>query len=217
MTEVKICGIRSEAALDAAVDAGARYVGLVLYPRSPRHVDVATAARLARRVEARSGGRTLAVVLLVDPDDALVETVEREIAPYAIQLHGHESVGRVRQITDATRLTVWKAVPVATEADVEAAQAYLREGHAALLLYDAKPPPGADALPGGNGLAFDWHILSRHGQGAALAGGLRPENVAAAIRLVAPAIVDVSSGVESAPGEKSPELIRRFLGAVRAA
>lgn len=217
MTGVKICGIKTEAALDAAVDAGADYIGLVLFPKSPRNVDIAIAAGLAKRARKRSQGRTSVVALLVDPIDALVEEVVCEVRPDVIQLHGHESLWRVREIAAGTDVAIWKAVPVATDADVSAAQDYWQDGGAVLLLYDAKAPSGPAALPGGNGLAFDWRILGERGRGGVLAGGLTPENVAEAIRLVAPMIVDVSSGVETSPGEKSPELIRRFIQAAKAA
>lgn len=216
-TRVKICGLRTEAALDAAVDAGADLVGFVLFQKSPRHVDLAEAASLVARARAR--GAVQSVVLLVDPDDALVAEVARRIAPDRIQLHGHETPARVAEIRAAAGLPVMKAVPVADAADVAAARAYLAPDGADVLLFDAKPPRDPGALPGGNGLAFDWTILSDAGDLApyALAGGLTPENVADAVRLTGAAIVDVSSGVESRPGEKDPELIRRFLRAAKAA
>ncbi len=217
-TRVKICGIRTEAALDAALDAGADYVGLVMYPRSLRNVSIADAAALTKRARAR--GTAEVVTLLVDPDDAQVDSVASEVAPDIIQLHGGESHARAEAIRQRSDLRVMKAVTVDKADEAEAALAYLQPGGGAdLLLYDAKPPADPNALPGGNGLSFDWHILDRVKGRApfALAGGLTPGNVAAAIRLTGAAIVDVSSGVESRFGEKDPDLIRRFLRAAKAA
>ncbi|MCC7252896.1 phosphoribosylanthranilate isomerase [Hyphomicrobium sp.] len=216
-TRVKICGLRSEAALDAAVEAGADLVGFVLYAKSPRNVSLAEAAALVRH--ARAQGSVKTVTLLVDPEDALVDSVAADIQPDFLQLHGHETPERVAEIRKRSGLFVIKAVPVATEDEVAAALPYLAPGRASVLLFDAKPPADPTALPGGNGLAFDWHILAAaRGQAPfALAGGLTPENVAAAIALTGAAIVDVSSGVESRPGEKDPELIHRFLRAAKAA
>jgi phosphoribosylanthranilate isomerase len=216
-TRVKICGIRTEAALDAALDAGADLIGLVLFAKSPRNVSVEEAASLARH--ARMHGNAEVVTLLVDPDDALIDRVTAEIAPDRLQLHGHETPERAQEIRARSGLPVMKAVPVAAAADVPAAFAYLAPGGADIVLFDAKPPANPDALPGGNGLAFDWRILDavRGKYPFALAGGLDPDNVADAIVLTGAAIVDVSSGVESRPGEKDPELIRRFLRAAKAA
>ena len=216
-TGVKICGIRSEAALDAALEAGADYVGLVFYDKSPRNIDLATAGVLARRARERSQAKVVA--LLVDAGDARIASISKDVRPDILQLHGHESPERVAEISKRTSLTIWKAAPVASADDVAAASAYFAPGAKAdLILYDAKPPAaGKGALPGGNGLTFDWRILEsvKRGVPFALAGGLTPENVAEAIGLVSPAIVDVSSGVETSPGEKSPELIRRFLQAAK--
>lgn len=203
--------------LDAALDAGADFVGFVLFAKSPRNVSIAEAAALVKHARARENAKT--VTLLVDPDDTLIDRVASEISPDFLQLHGHESPDRVAEIRRRSGLSVIKAVPVATADEVAAAFAYLSPDRASVLMFDAKPPADPAALPGGNGLAFDWHILE--GASArvpfALAGGLTPENVAAAIALTDPAIVDVSSGVESRPGEKDPERIRRFLQAAKVA
>jgi phosphoribosylanthranilate isomerase len=217
-TKVKICGIKTEAALDAALEAGADYVGLVFCEKSPRNLDVATAKALSRRAHERSGAQVVA--LLVDPDDALVDRVAAEVRPDLIQLHGSETPERAADIRRRAGVPVMKALAVGTEDDVARADAYLGPGgRADLILFDAKPPEDPAALPGGNGLAFDWRILKgvkdRHS--FALAGGLTPENVADAIRLTGASVVDVSSGVERASGEKDPELIRRFLRAAKAA
>ncbi len=216
-TAVKICGITDEAGLDAALAGGADYIGLVFYLKSPRHLDLARAKALRERLP--KNGNCKAVALVVDPSDAELSEIVSTIDPDLIQLHGHETVERVAEIRAHVRKPIIKAVAVASAADVEAAHAYLHAGRLAdILLFDAKPAPKA-ALPGGNGLAFDWHILD--GLTApisfALAGGLTPENVAEAVERTGATIVDVSSGVESAPGRKDPELIRRFLRNAKAA
>ena len=216
-TAVKICGMTDEDGIDAAVQGGADYVGLVFYPKSPRHLDLARARALRKRVA--RGGHCRTVALLVDPTDSALTEIVREVDPDIIQLHGHESVERVAAIRAHVTRPVIKAVPVASITDVESGLAYLDPGRAAdILLFDAKPDPRA-ALPGGNGLAFDWHILDGvAGRTAfALAGGLTPGNVAEAIARTGATIVDVSSGVESSPGRKDPGLIRRFLQAAKGA
>ncbi len=211
---VKICGLKSEAALNAALDGGADYVGLVFHDRSPRNIDLATASRLA----AIARGRARIVALLVDANDRQVAEVVSAVAPDLIQLHGSETPERVAYVARTTRRPVMKAVKVATPADAESAFAY--RGAADLILFDAKPPEGQpEALPGGNGITFDWRALQTIlGKiPFMLAGGLNPLNVAEAVRLTGAAVVDVSSGVESRPGEKDPELIRRFLHAAKTA
>ncbi len=193
-------------------------MGFVHFAKSPRNVSLEQAATLVQHAKAHGAAQT--VVLLVDPDDDLVDHVARTVKPDLIQLHGHETPQRAHEIRKRSGLGIMKAVPVADAADVAAAQAYLAPGGGAdILLFDAKPPASPGALPGGNGLAFDWHIVdgTRGGAPFALAGGLTPENVAAAIALTGASIVDVSSGVESGPGVKDPELIRRFLRAAKAA
>jgi phosphoribosylanthranilate isomerase len=213
-TEVKICGLRSDAAVDAALAAGADYVGFVFFARSPRNIDPATARVLADKAR----GQARIVALLVDPDDALLDEIVSIVDPDIIQLHGSEPPARVSEIARRSGKPVMKAVAVANAADVEAALAYA--GKADRILFDAKPLPGeAAALPGGNGVAFDWRALSGlNGRvDYMLAGGLTPENVAAAISLTGARAVDVSSGVESRPGEKDPDLIRRFISAAKTA
>jgi phosphoribosylanthranilate isomerase len=209
-TEVKICGLRSEPALDAALASGADYVGFVFYPRSPRNIEPAAARALA----ARARGRAKIVALLVDPDDALLEAVMSNVAPDIVQLHGAETPERVAEIGRRFGKPVMKAVAVASPDDVAGALEY--SGHADRILFDAKPLPG-ETLPGGNGIAFDWRALAGL-EGRVdfmLAGGLTPDNVGEAIRLTGARAVDVSSGVESRPGEKDPELIRRFIQAAK--
>ncbi|MCZ7594592.1 MAG: phosphoribosylanthranilate isomerase [Hyphomicrobium sp.] len=211
-TEVKICGLRSEAALDAALAGGADYVGFVFYAPSPRNI----APNAARALADRARGRAKVVALFVDPDDELLASVIEAVSPDIIQLHGAESPARVSDIARRFGRPVLKAVSVADAKDVEAALAYA--GHADRILFDAKLLEGAaGALPGGNGIAFDWQALaSLEGRiDFMLAGGLNPANVAEAIRCTGARAVDVSSGVESRPGEKDPDLIRRFLQAAK--
>jgi phosphoribosylanthranilate isomerase len=210
---VKICGIRTTADLDAAAEAGASHCGLVFYPPSPRSLTLEAAAELA----AHGRNRLTMVALMVDPDDALITAIAEHVAPDMIQLHGKESPQRAARIREITRRPVIKAVAIAEPADVAAADAY--KGAADLILFDAKPPRrAAGALPGGNGLSFDWGLLSqvKGRMTFALSGGLSPDNVAEAIAATEPVLVDVSSGVETAPGQKDAALIRRFVAAARA-
>ncbi|MDP5305742.1 phosphoribosylanthranilate isomerase [Paracoccus spongiarum] len=208
MAQVKICGLSAPDHVAAAVDAGARYVGLVFFPKSPRAVTPDRAAALAGAVPpgiARVG-------LFVDPDDALLQAVLATVPLDLIQLHGHETPDRVAAVRALTGLPVMKAVGIASAADLPALTDY---GLVAdMLLVDAKPPRDA-VLPGGNGLAFDWRLLvgRRWLRPWLLAGGLTPQNVAEAIRLTGAQAVDVSSGVETAPGLKDPALIRDFVAA----
>ena len=207
---VKICGLSTEATLEAALAAGADWIGLVHFAKSPRHVSLARAGDLA----ALARGRAERVLLLVDPDDALVEAAVAEIDPDLIQLHGRESPERVAAIRALAGKPVMKALGVATRADLDVVPAYARV--ADRLLLDAKAPPGAD-LPGGNGQAFDWDLLlgADLPAGTMLSGGLSPETVAEAVRRTGLTAVDVSSGVESRPGEKDPARIAAFLAALR--
>ena len=214
MAKVKICGITSPEALEAALRCGADYIGLVFFHKSPRHLDFALASELAGRAR----GRSRIVTLVVNPDLSLLSTIHRDVSPDIIQLHGKESpefVGEVR--AQAPGVEIWKALPIAVPSDVGVADRYLSPGERAdLVLFDAKPPPDA-TLPGGNGLTFDWRMLDGVADRFpfALAGGLRPDNVAAAIELTHAAIVDVSSGVEASPGKKDPALIASFIAAAK--
>ena len=213
-TEVKICGLRTQGALDAALDAGADYVGFVFYARSPRNI----LPDEARALAGKARGQAKVVALFVDPDDELLAEVIEAVAPDIVQLHGSETPARVAEIAQRFGRPVMKAVTVAGAADVQTALAY--EGKADRILFDARAPmDDADALPGGNGVAFDWQALSSL-EGRSdymLAGGLTPANVGEAIRSTGARAVDVSSGVESQPGEKDPELIRRFIQAAKTA
>lgn len=206
---IKICGLSTAETLDAALIAGADLVGFVHFAKSPRHVGL----EAGRALSAQARGRAERVVLLVDPDDAGVAAAVEALDPDWIQLHGRETPERVAAIRAATGRRVMKALGIATRADLAAVAAH---AGAERLLLDAKAPPGA-ALPGGNGHAFDWDILSgaELPEGVMLSGGLTPETVAAALTRTGLRAVDVSSGVETGPGEKSPERIAAFIAAAR--
>lgn len=210
--DVKICGLKSESALTAALQAGADYVGLVFFGPSPRNVDIATAKALAQLAR----GKAKIVALFVDPHDALVQEVMAQVAPDLIQLHGSETPERVATIRGLANRPVMKAIKVETAADAETALAYADA--ADLILFDAKAPKDA-VLPGGNGVAFDWRLLAGVGDRVAymLSGGLTPDNVADAVRQTRARAVDVSSGVERAPGVKDVALIARFIEAAKRA
>jgi phosphoribosylanthranilate isomerase len=208
--KVKICGVRTPAIVETAAEAGADYVGLVFFAKSPRNLTLALAETLARAAKDRIG----TVAVLVDPDDALIDRVVETVQPVLLQLHGSETPQRVAAIKARARLPVMKAIPIATAADIASARPFA--GTADHILFDAKADPGA-ALPGGNGVAFDWRALETFAAPFALSGGLTPETVAAAVGMTGAALVDVSSGVERAPGEKDPDLVRRFIAAAKAA
>ncbi|WP_349370186.1 phosphoribosylanthranilate isomerase [Salinarimonas sp.] len=210
---VKICGLKTPETLDAALAAGADMVGLVHFPRSPRHVEVDAAADLAERAR----GRAEIVALVVDPDDELLAALAERVRPDLIQLHGKEPPERVAAIRERFGTPVMKAVGIAEEADLARVPPYAAVCDR--LLFDAKPPKTTDALPGGNGLSFDWRLVAAldPGRPAMLSGGLTPGNVGAAIAATRMRAVDVSSGVESAPGVKDPIAIAAFTAAARAA
>lgn len=208
---VKVCGLSTRETVDAAVAGGAAFVGLVFFPPSPRAVTPDEAAALAAPLpdDVRS------VALMVDPDDGLVETVARVLAPDLIQLHGQETPARVAAIRAKTGTPVMKAIHVTEAADLEATAGY--EDVADWLIFDARPPKGA-TLPGGNGRPFDWTLLAGRVTTLPwmLSGGLTAETLAEAVRVTGAATVDVSSGVESTPGVKDVRRIRAFLNAARA-
>jgi phosphoribosylanthranilate isomerase len=210
LTKVKICGLKTEAALEAALAGGADYIGLVFFPPSPRNL----APEAARPLAAKARGRAKVVALMVDPDDALLDAVVGAVDPDLLQLHGEETPQRVAEVRQRWTKPVMKAVKVETAADAEAALAY--RGIADLILFDARAPRDS-TRPGGNGAPFDWQALGavKDRVPYMLSGGLTPDNVADAIRITGADIVDVSSGVETRPGEKDPDLIRRFLRAAR--
>lgn len=207
---VKICGLSTPETLDAALVAGADMVGFVFFPPSPRHVSLDVAEKLGRQAK-----QAVKVALSVDADDALLANSIEALRPQILQLHGKESVARIRDIKQKFGLPVMKALAVETKDDLAALP-----GYAAVcdrILFDAKPPKDA-TRPGGLGAAFDWHLL----EGLDLelpfmvSGGLNAENVAEAVRITRAGGVDISSGVESTPGIKDPDMIRNFIRAVRA-
>lgn len=209
---VKICGLKTPDALDAALEAGADLVGFVFFTPSPRHVSYEAARELGRRVE----GRAAKVALTVDADDATFERIVAELSPDMLQLHGRESPEQVRVLKKKFDLPVMKAIPVETSDDLGAVAAYSKI--ADRLLFDARAPRDA-TRPGGLGKAFDWTLLQNLDPGLPfmLSGGLDADNVAEALRITRAPGVDVSSGVERAPGEKDPDKIRAFVRAARAA
>jgi phosphoribosylanthranilate isomerase len=209
--KVKICGLKQPEHVHAAADAGAAYVGFVFFEKSPRHVSIELARDLA--VEAPLG--LAKVALTVNADDATLDAILDAVPLDMLQLHGKETPERVAQIRARYGLPVMKAFGIADEADLE--QISLYGGVADQLLVDAKAPKGAD-LPGGNGLSFDWRLVNRKywPRPWMLAGGLTPDNVALAVQMTGARQVDVSSGVESAPGVKDAGLIRSFVQAALA-
>ena len=209
---VKICGLSTEATLDAALAAGADMIGLNFFPRSPRFVTPALAATLAKRV----AGRAEVVAVTVDMDDAGIAEIVEKVSPDWLQLHGHETPERVTEIAKRFGRPVMKALPVATAADLEDADRYIAV--ADRLLLDAKPPKEA-TRPGGLGTPFDWTLLTGFDPDIPylLSGGLAPGNVAEALAITGAPGVDVSSGVESAPGRKEANLIRAFIANARGA
>jgi len=209
-TEVKICGITSADAIDAAVSAGAVYGGLVFHPNSPRNVGFEQARVLADQMR----GRLRIVALIADMDDARIGNLVETVRPDFLQLHGSESARRAAYIRGKFGVPVIKALPVSEAADLAAAAEY--EDAVDMLMFDARPPKGAER-GGGHGQAFDWKILGGKSftKPWFLAGGLSPDNVARAIELSGAKQVDVSSGVESAPGVKDAARIRDFIVAAK--
>jgi phosphoribosylanthranilate isomerase len=205
--EVKVCGLTDARSLAAAVEGGARWLGFIFYPPSPRALTPRQAADLA----AKAPASCRKVGVLVDPDDALIDEVLRVAPLDCLQLHGAEAPARVAAIKARTGRAVIKALKIAQSADLLPIPGYAAV--ADLLLFDAKPPPDPALLPGGNGLSFDWRLLQglEVGRPWLLSGGLSEGNLAAAVHLCAARAVDVSSGVERRPGQKDPARIRRFL------
>ena len=205
----KICGLSTPETLDAAIRGGASHVGFVFFPPSPRHVSRERAAELAARVP----GHVTRVGVFVDPDDALLEASISAGSLQALQLH-NSSPTRAAAIKARTGLEIWAAVAIKTRADLTAVESFT--GAADRILYDAKTPSGS-AIPGGMGVRFDWSLLQglRHKLPWALSGGLDPVNVAEAVATTGATMVDVSSGVESAPGIKDAGRIAAFLAAVK--
>ena len=207
---IKICGLSTPETLESALSAGVELVGFVFFPKSPRHLSFETATALG----AQAANRSVKVALSVDADDALLDAIIAQLKPDMLQFHGSESPARIAEAKARYGLPVMKAIGISGPADLAAIAAY--DGVADRILFDAKPPKGAD-LPGGNGLTFDWDILAGIELKAPfmLSGGLEATNVIQAVRQTHAPAVDVSSGVESAPGVKDPARIAAFVAALR--
>jgi phosphoribosylanthranilate isomerase len=207
---VKICGLSTRETLDVALQAGADMVGFVFFPASPRHIGLNMAADLGRQAR----GRALKVALTVDADDATLANIVEALQPDILQLHGKETVARLRGIKQTFGLQVMKAIAVETVADLASLPGYAAV--ADRILFDARAPKEA-TRPGGLGAVFDWHVLENLDLKLPfmVSGGLHAGNVAEAVRVSRAGGVDVSSGVERAPGVKDPELIRAFIRAAR--
>ena len=210
--DIKICGLKTPEALETALAGGASHVGFIFFPKSPRNVDPATAGRL----RAAAKGRAKAVAVTVDADDAFLDAIVAAMAPDMLQLHGRETPERVAAVKACHGLPVMKAVSVGDAADLAGIAPY--RGIADRFLLDARPPAGSQ-LPGGNGVSFDWSLLAALDRDVdyMLSGGLDAANIGDALRLAHPPGIDVSSGVESAPGVKDRAKIEAFLEAVRTA
>lgn len=210
MTRAKICGLTTPETLDAALTGGAAFVGAVVFPKSPRHLAPLHAATLFERAR----GRAKIVAVTVDADDALLTEIALILKPDLIQLHGAETPERAQRTRMLTGAGIIRALSVRKATDLDAAT--LWEPVVDHLMFDAKPPEGS-VLPGGVGASFDWTLLAGRTfrKPWFLAGGLDPANVADAVRTSGAPLVDVSSGVESAPGVKDPARIAAFLDAVR--
>lgn len=210
MTEVKICGLTTPETLDAALEGGAAYVGGVIFPKSPRHLEPTAAGALFSRARARAS----VVAVVVNPDDALLCSLMEHMQPDYIQLHGAETPERMAQIRALTGAKIIKALPICEASDFVNVGSWVDT--ADIVLFDAKPPKGAN-LPGGVGHSFDWSLMTHRELPARwfLAGGINPANLGEALRITRAPMVDVSSGVESAPGVKDSLLIRSFLDTAR--
>src|SRR6266436_9579176 len=208
---VKICGLSTPETLDVALDAGADMVGFVFFPPSPRHLGLKTARDLGKHVRRRA----VKVALTVDADDATLANIVEALQPDILQLHGRETVARLRDVKQKFGLQVMKALAVETAADLASLPFYAAV--ADRILFDARAPQEA-TRPGGLGAVFDWHVLESLDLKLPfmVSGGLNAENVAQAVRVTRAGGVDVSSGVERAPGVKDPEMMRAFIRAARA-
>ena len=206
-TQIKICGLSTEAAIDAAIDAGATHVGLVHFEKTPRHVSLERAAELRKH----AGTRVKVVLLLVNADPRLTGKAIGDVRPDIIQFHGSETPDWLKLVGDNSGLEIWKALGVRDKPTLARSARYV--GAADMLLFDAP----AKALPGGTGTSFDWSLLAEHEHQLpwGLAGGLDPDNVTQALTDTGAKLVDVSSGVESAPGVKDVDRIAAFCQAVR--
>jgi phosphoribosylanthranilate isomerase len=210
--DIKICGLKTDAAMAAALAGGASHVGFIFFAKSPRYVEPVEAGRLRRA----AAGKAKAVAVTVDADDAFLDEIVARVRPDMLQLHGSETPERVAALKARHGLPVMKALSISEAGDLARIKPFI--GIADRFLFDAKPPKGSQ-LPGGNGVAFDWRILAGLDAGVdyMLSGGLNAANIGDALRLADPPGIDISSGVESAPGLKDPALIEQFFRAARAA
>ena len=210
--DIKICGLKTDEAMAAALAGGASHVGFSFFAKSPRYVEPAQAGRLRQAAI----GKAKAVAVTVDADHAFLDEIVETMRPDMLQLHGAETPARVAEVKARYGLPVMKVFSVSEAADLERIKPFV--GIADRFMFDAKPPKGSQ-LPGGNGVAFDWRILAGLDAGIdyMLSGGLNAANIGDALRSANPPAIDISSGVESAPGVKDPALIEQFFRAVRAA
>jgi phosphoribosylanthranilate isomerase len=210
--DIKICGLKTDDAVAAALDGGASHIGFIFFAKSPRNIDPVEAGRLRKAAI----GRAKAVAVTVDADDATLDAIVAAMKPDFLQLHGHETVQRVAEVKARFGLPVIKAFALRERDDLDQIKPY--NDVADMFLFDAKPPKGSE-LPGGNGVSFDWQLLSAlDGQVPyMLSGGLNAANIGAALQATNARGIDISSGVESAPGIKDVSLIKGFFEAVRAA
>ncbi len=210
--DIKICGLNTEKSVAAALDGGASHVGFIFFPKSPRNIAPEDAGRLRQAAI----GRANAVAVTVDATDSELERIISTVKPDMLQLHGKEAPERIGEIKQRFGLPVMKALAISTADDLNRIAPF--KGIADRFLFDAKPPAGSQ-LPGGNGVSFDWTLLSKLPAGLdyLLSGGINSENVAEALRMTNPPGLDISSGVERTPGVKDPALIAAFFAAVRRA
>ncbi len=208
--KTKICGLTDIQNIDVAIKAGADFYGLVFFPKSPRNIELEKAARLIEH----SSQKIQSVALCVNPTDEQIQKIISIVNPDWIQLHGKETPSRVKEIKKLSDLPIIKAIGVASENDAMTAVDY--KCLADIILFDAKPVAMKDALPGGNGLSFDWTYLKavKQQMNFMLSGGLDADNVQEAIEQTGASAVDVSSGVEKSPGIKDPELIQKFISSI---
>lgn len=210
--DIKICGLKTEEAVDHAVALGATHIGFIFFPKSPRYIEPADAGRLAERVRGRVKIVAVSVNLENDDLDEIIDLMHPDI----LQLHGSESPERLLTVKAVTGLEVWKALSISEADDLKRIDAYL--GIANRFLLDAKPPKNSE-LPGGNGVSFDWRLLQAIDADIdyLLSGGLTKANIGQALSIARPSGIDLSSGVESAPGVKDLHMMDEFFEAVRLA
>jgi phosphoribosylanthranilate isomerase len=208
--DIKICGLKTEEAIKAALNGGASHIGFIFFPKSPRNIEPSDAGRLRQA----ASGRAKAVAVTVDATDEELDKIVAAVKPDMLQLHGTETPQRVAAVKARYGLSVMKALALGASADLDKIHPFM--GVADRFLFDAKPPAGSQ-LPGGNGVSFDWALLASLPPEVdyLLSGGINANNVAEALRTVSPSGLDVSSGVESSPGVKRPDRIDAFFAAVR--